>query len=197
MDATMQTVDEQPERTCAGCRARDDRDALARFVLGPDGRLVADASRKLPGRGVSVHPRRSCIEAAARRGGFARALRTSVQVDADTLVDQLSAQYHRRIEGLLLAASRKRALVLGTEAVRGELRRDAPDMLLVAADAAGRREELERTAQRLGDKCLVYGTKAELGRLFGRDEVGVLAIEDRGIAGEIARAAACISGLRE
>lgn len=194
---THMTETHVPERTCAGCRQRDDRDALVRFVLGPDGRLVADATRRLPGRGASAHPRRSCIEAAARRGGFSRAFRAPVEADADALAAQLVAQLERRIEGLLLAAKRAGRLVLGTEAVRSEMRRDGRLLLVVAADAAGRRDEIERAAERLGDDCLVYGHKSTLGRLFGRDEVGVLAIDDRGIATEITRAAACIFGLRD
>ena len=183
------------ERTCAGCRARDDRDALVRFVLGPDGRLVADVRRRLPGRGVSVHPRRACIVDAATRGGFARSLRSEVRADVADLVAQLIAQYAKRIEGLLVAAHRSRSLVVGTEAVRSELRRAAPALILVAEDAAGRREEIERSAERLGEQCVVYGSKESLGRLFGRDEVGVLAIDDRGIASEVARAAACMKAL--
>ena len=191
------TENTAPERTCAGCRERDDRGALVRFVLGPDGRLVADATRRLPGRGVSAHPRRSCIETAARRGGFARGLRAPVEADADVLVAQLVAQLERRIDGLLVAAKRSGHLALGTEAVRSEMRREGRLLLVVASDAAGRRDEIERAAERLGDDCVVYGDKSSLGRLFGRDEVGVLAIDDPGIAKEIARAAACISGFSE
>ena len=194
---THMTETHVPERMCAGCRQRDDRDALVRFVLGPDSRLVADATRRLPGRGVSAHPRRSCIETAARRGGFARAFRAPVEADADALAAQLVAQLERRIDGLLVAAKRAGHLAVGTEAVRSEMRTDGRLLLVVAADAAGRREELVRAAERLGDDCVVYRDKSSLGRLFGRDEVGVLAIDDRGIAEEVARAAACISGLRD
>lgn len=195
--AIRMTTETRPERTCVGCRQRDGRDALLRFVLGPDGRPVADVPRRLPGRGVSVHPRRSCLVAAARRGGFARGFRRRVEADTDDLVAQAVAQYRRRVEGLLTAARRSGSIALGTEAVRAELRRRAPALLLVAEDAAGRREELERTAERLGERCVVFGNKTDLGRLLGRDEVGVLAITDRGIAEEVARAAAAISAIAE
>ena len=81
IDMTATTEDGRtasPERTCVGCRQRDERDALLRFVLGPDGQLVPDVGRKLPGRGVSVHPRGACLVAAVRRGGFARGFRRPV-----------------------------------------------------------------------------------------------------------------------
>lgn len=184
-------------RTCVGCRQRGERDELVRFVLGPDGKPVPDVARRLPGRGVSVHPRRDCLERAARRGGFARAFRRPVDADPALLLGQVIGQYRRRIEGLLIAGWRSKNLVLGSEAVRMEMRNEPPALLLVADDAAGRREELERTAERLGEKCVVFANKTELGRLFGRDEVGVVAITNRGIATEVSRAAACISELSE
>ncbi len=195
--ATPMEEHEMAERTCAGCRQRDAREALVRFVLGPDGRPVADVSRRLPGRGVSVHPRRACLETAAHRGGMSRGFRRAVDADPDVLAGQVTAQLRRRLEGLLIAARRSKLLVVGTEAVRARMRERPPALLLVARDAAGRRDELVRSAERLGERCLVSFDKTELGRLFGRDEVGVVAITDRGIAEEVVRAAAAISAIAE
>ena len=106
-------------------------------------------------------------------------------------------QLERRLSGLLLAAQRSGNLTLGTDAVRGQLREQPPALLMVAGDAAGRREELLESARRLGEQCVVYGNKTELGRLFGRSEVGVLAIADRGIAGEVARVVERVIQLQE
>lgn len=182
---------EEAERTCAGCRRRDAQSALLRFAVRPEEpRLLPDPRRRLPGRGVSVHPTRECIRRAVERGGFAKAIGGKVGVDADTLSAMAAAQYERRLEGLLLAALRSRSAVLGTEAVRRAIEERAPALLLVAEDAAGRRDELSERAARLGGLCVVYGTKAGLGRLMGRPELGVLAILDEGIAGEVAATAA-------
>jgi hypothetical protein len=43
----------------------------------------------------------------------------------------------------------------------------------------------------------MFGTKASLGRLFGREELGVLAVLDERIAGEIGHAAARAAALEE
>ena len=185
-----------PERTCAGCRQRDARDALLRFSVTPlrerEGapQLVPDPKRRLPGRGVSVHPTRECVRRAVDRGGFARALGAKLTLDAQSLCVMAAAQYARRLEGLLLAAQRSGALVVGTDPVRRLLAEEAPPLLLVAEDAAGRREEIAEHAARLGGRCAVYGLKEELGRLLGRAEVGVLAVLEAGIAAEIATTAA-------
>ena len=159
--------------------------------------LAPDPLRKLGGRGASVHPLRACIEAAVKRGGFARALRTEIQADAAGLVAQAADVYVRRAEGLLLAAQRQKQLALGTDAARAAVREKTAAALVVAADAAGRREELAELQERLGGRCLVLGTKASLGRLFGREELGVLAVLDERIAEEIGHAAVRAAALEE
>jgi hypothetical protein len=47
-------------------------------VVARDGRVVADAAARLPGRGAWVHPSLVCIENAVKRKAFGRALRTTV-----------------------------------------------------------------------------------------------------------------------
>lgn len=181
------------ERLCAGCRRTEARDELLRLAIAPDAPfLVPDPQRKLGGRGVSVHPSRACVELAVKRGGFARALKRSVAIDAAALCEAARALYVMRAESLLIAASRRKRLAIGTEAVREALRTpegSLVEVLVVAADAEGRRVELEAVAARLGRRCQVLGTKSSLGRLFGRDEVGVLGVLDRGIADEVVRCA--------
>jgi hypothetical protein len=187
-----------PTRTCVGCRRRDERDALLRFVVRDEApRLVPDVRRRLPGRGVSVHPRRECVERAVAKGGFARALRGKVDTSAEELCALAAGQYERRLEGLLLAAFRNGKVAVGTDAVRRALAEATVRVLVVAGDASGRREEIWSQAERLGNRCVMVGTKAKLGRPFGRAEVGVLAILDEGIAKEVAATAARATQLSE
>ena len=169
-----------PERTCAGCRQKDEPSALLRFATSTMAPFVApDPLHKLGGRGVSVHPTPRCLRDAAK-SGFARSLKRPVAIDADALIGMVRQTYQRRVEGLLLAASRSRALALGTEAVREAMFRDKVRGIVVASDAAGRREELISAAERLGSGAVVFSTKEALGHLFGRGELGVIGIlEDR------------------
>ncbi len=187
-----------PERQCVGCRERALSPSLLRFVLGGQPPvLVPDVRRRLPGRGAWVHPRRRCIEQAVRRGGFQRSFQTKVTVDPAELAASAARQYTRRLEGLLLAASRRRALAIGTDATRETIQARGASLLLVAVDAAGRREEITSLATRLESKCVVFGTKAELGRLFGRNEIGIAAILEAPIAEQVAHAATCATELSE
>src|SRR5688572_25991309 len=65
-----------------------DEARLIRFVAGPDGAVVPDLARKLPGRGLWVAASRASVETAARKGLFARAAKSRVAAPGD-LADQV------------------------------------------------------------------------------------------------------------
>jgi predicted RNA-binding protein YlxR (DUF448 family) len=79
-----------------GCRERADRAALLRVVL-VDGTLVVDLERRLPGRGASVHPDPTCVELAAKRRAFPRALRVEGPLDVAPVRDHV--QRHHPTDG--------------------------------------------------------------------------------------------------
>lgn len=202
---------QQPERSCAGCRTRDTNAALLRIAHFPDADgpvLVPDLSHRLGGRGAWVHPRKACV-ASALRGGFARALKCSVRVDAAELLAPARMQLARRIEGLLAAARRRGWLAQGTDAVLAALGYGSPargrpstapcrvSLLLVAKDAAGRRNELVTRASEWRVEVVELFDKAELGRLSGKQELGFVAVLEPRIAREVADSARWLAGLSE
>lgn len=201
------------DRSCVGCRQTDARDALMRFVVAglPRAGHVGDADepvqiapdvrRRAPGRGVSVHPRFRCVEAAVRTGALRRGLGVRDQDVASASAVELSRmaseQYRRRAAGLLNSAQRAQRLALGTEAVRAAINARSLRLLLVASDAEGNREELVAAAERLGQSCLVWSNKQELGRLFGRALLSIVGVLDAGIASELRQVVRCASELAE
>ena len=66
---------------CAGCRQRAPRRELVRLVWQEGAGVVVDTSRRLPGRGVNLHP--DCGDAVLRNRGVGRGLRR--EVDGDQL----------------------------------------------------------------------------------------------------------------
>lgn len=190
------------ERTCAGCRTREPREELLRFahLPGHSPAVIPDLQGKLGGRGIWVHPRKGCLRKAVR-GGFSRAVRSAVEVDFDELHAQVAGQLTRRVTGLLLAAQRRRALALGTDAVRMALNKTGAactaHFLLVAKDAAGRREDIIADATERRVAVIELSTKRELGQLTGKDEVAFLAILDLPMGREIADTARWLAGLSE
>ena len=195
---------EEGNRSCAGCRQTDDRDALLRFVVagalqsGEPAQIAPDVRRRAPGRGVSVHPRYRCVEAAVRTGALRRGLGvTEAGGTARELSGMAAEQYRRRAAGLLASAQRARRVALGTEAVRDALNARTVKLVLVASDAEGSREELVAAAQRLGQSCLVWNTRQELGRQFGRALLAIVGVLDAGIATELRHVVRCASELEE
>ena len=73
--------DELPmnDRMCIVTRKSGSVDTLIRFVAGPDGTVVPDLRRALPGRGVSVGASRALVDQAVKKQLFARALKTDAK----------------------------------------------------------------------------------------------------------------------
>ncbi|MEM9730398.1 MAG: DUF448 domain-containing protein [Myxococcota bacterium] len=186
------------QRMCAGCGARTDAGALVRLVVGPSPPFVAvDLGRRLGGRGISVHPTRRCVDRALKKGSLAKALGGPSSVTLESVVSAMIDQFGQRIEGLLSAALRKRRVAVGTDAVRAALSRREGDLLLVAGDARGRAVELRKGATAIGCATAAWGTKASVGQMFSRQELGVVLVTDRGIARAILECLTHIEALSE
>jgi predicted RNA-binding protein YlxR (DUF448 family) len=71
------------ERLCVVTRVVRPIDELIRFVVGPDGSIVADLKRRLPGRGVWVTATRTAVDDAVKRNAFARSLKRDARAAAD------------------------------------------------------------------------------------------------------------------
>ena len=70
----------EPERKCIATGDVQSKHGLIRFVVGPDGQIVADILGKLPGRGVWVSSDRAALEEAVKKNLFSKAARTKVTV---------------------------------------------------------------------------------------------------------------------
>jgi ribosomal protein L7Ae-like RNA K-turn-binding protein len=131
------------------------------------------------------------------RGGFARAVKGQVEIDFSDLRQQSKGQLERRLQGLLLAAKRRRAVALGTDATRLAVAACTAHLILVAKDAAGRREDIVAYATERSVPVIELSNKEELGHLTGKDTLGLLAVLDLQIAREISDSARWLAGLSE
>jgi predicted RNA-binding protein YlxR (DUF448 family) len=96
LPATEIELDREPasaggERFCALTRTAKPVEELVRFVVGPNGDVVPDVRRKLPGRGIWITASRAAIDEAVKRRIFARGFRKEVSVATDLggLTEQL------------------------------------------------------------------------------------------------------------
>jgi predicted RNA-binding protein YlxR (DUF448 family) len=122
-------------RRCALTRERRPKDDLIRFVLSPEGEILADLKEKLPGRGVWLTAAHDTVAEAAKRNVFARALKVPAKVPAE-----LSAQVDRRLaEAALQAfalANKAGAVVFGNAKVEEAIVKGRVMALVHAREAA-------------------------------------------------------------
>lgn len=122
------------ERTCIVSRETMPIAALIRFVQGPDGSVVPDLKRNLPGRGVWVEARRAVVEKAVAKKLFARAFRAQVSVDPGLpdLIDRLMSDHALGTLGLARKAGE---VVVGFAKVESAVARERLTCLVHAAEA--------------------------------------------------------------
>jgi uncharacterized protein len=123
-----------PLRLCAVSRSPRPVDDLIRFVLGPEGSIVPDLARRLPGRGVWVDARRDRVEAAVRQRAFARSLRRPAFA-AEDLASQVEGLMARRLAEAISLARKAGLLVVGFAQVDALIERGRAVLLIHAADA--------------------------------------------------------------
>jgi predicted RNA-binding protein YlxR (DUF448 family) len=181
-------------RSCVGCGARVERsrlrDEMFRLVAVPqdDGShdILVDLAGSSVGRGIWVHGRRPCLQAAVKKG-LARSLKGArskgrIATDLATLSQRIVDASRRRVDGLLGAALRANRAAVGGTAVSEADEAGGIALLLVAQDAkAAVGSHAVRRAFNEG-KAVAWGTKDSLGLLARRSEVAVIAVLDGGIA---------------
>ena len=139
-----------------------------RFVVSPDGDLAPDFTGKLPGRGAWLTPERALLEAALKKGAFARSFRAGVKAPAD-LAATVEAGLARQALSALGLARRAGEAVTGFEKVRAALEGGTAAVLVNAAD--GGEDGRRKLANAAGDATVVaLFTEAELAAALGRDE---------------------------
>ncbi len=189
-------------RTCVGCRSRisaADAEASFRVVLGlvaPGGghEIAVDLAGGSFGRGAHVHATPACI-AKACCGGLARAFRCQVTSNEASLARSLVAAADRRIEGLLIGARRAGLLAFGEEA-KGAVAKGVP-LTLVAKDAGSSALGGPLRQAVAEGRVLAWRTKVELGFLFSRELVALVAVRHEAVAHQIQRAARLAESARE
>lgn len=169
----------RPLRRCIVTRRVAPPDELVRFVLAPDGTVVPDLKRRLPGRGAWVTAQHRTVAEAVRRNAFGRALKAPARPSPE-LADEVGARLKESALGALGLERRAGRLAVGFAEVDALLRRGGASVVLHAAEAAedGMRK-LDQAAHAGGggvSVCRAF-TAAELGLALGRENVIHAALE--------------------
>ena len=166
-------------RMCAVSREVRPIDELIRFVVSPQGEVMADLKRKLPGRGLWVSASRKTVAEAVRRHQFSKGFKRELRV-APTLPDDTEALLVRSCTEALAMAAKAGQVVSGFSKVEGLLELGKAEALIHAADGAA--DGIRKLDAIAGQRSRNFGesrdfpivtvlTSAELDLALGRSNV--------------------------
>ncbi|SIR08149.1 hypothetical protein SAMN05880590_111169 [Rhizobium sp. RU35A] len=165
------------DRTCIVTREATDPADLIRFVAGPDGQVVPDLKRQLPGRGCWIRAERGLVERAVQRKLFSRALKMEAKASAE-LVDLVDRLLVADMVGMMNMARKAGQFISGAMKVDAAIRGGEAVGVFHAADAAAdgvRKIDQARKAWRLGTEAeedipsFRLLTAAEMDELMGQN----------------------------
>lgn len=166
-------------RMCAVSREVRPVDELIRFVLSPQGEVVPDLKRKLPGRGLWIAASRARVAEAVRRNQFSRGFKADVRAARTLPADTENLLVRSAVEALAMAAKAGQ-VVSGFAKVEEALGGGLATALIHASDGAadGIRKLDAKVRQRGGNHgesppfpVVTALTSAELDLALGRANV--------------------------
>jgi uncharacterized protein len=107
-------------RMCAVTRQVRPIDELIRFVVSPQGEVVPDLKRKLPGRGMWISASHQAVAEAARRNQFSKAFKRQLRV-TPALAADTETLLVRSVTDALAMAAKAGQVVSGFSKVEGAL----------------------------------------------------------------------------
>ena len=122
-------------RMCAVTRQVRPIEELIRFVVSPQGEVIPDLKRKLPGRGLWVSASHRTVAEAVRRNHFSKGFKRDLRVAPTLVADTESLLVRGVIEALAMAAKAGQ-VIAGFSKVEGALEQRQVEALIHASDGA-------------------------------------------------------------
>ena len=122
-------------RMCAVTREVRPISELIRFVVSPQGEVIPDLKRKLPGRGLWVSASRRTVAEAVRRSQFSKGFKREIRAAATLPADTEALLVRSATEALAMVAKAGQ-VVSGFSKVEGALRDGQAQALIHASDGA-------------------------------------------------------------
>lgn len=154
-----------------------------RWVLGPDGEVAPDLGSKAFGRGAWVHPRPDCLKRLPE--SLARSFRSSVSTSRERTTELLAEAARAQVWRLLGQARRQGLLSEGGTLTEQAFQDGRTVSILVAGDAARATYKPWLEGAIAAGRARIWGTKDQLGQIWGRAEVAVVGILDQRLAKRI------------
>ena len=194
----MSEAETLADRTCIITRQQKPEEELIRFVLSPDGDVVPDLKRKLPGRGAWVTKGRSEVAEAISRKAFSKAFGAQAKAAVD--LPDLVAKLMRLELVQSLSLARKAGLaVAGFTKVEAAAKQGGILAVIHMSGAAA--DGVAKVDRLCGSEAVVldFWRPDELDLAFGRENVVHAALKQGGQSQRVvalAKAFARFEGLK-
>jgi predicted RNA-binding protein YlxR (DUF448 family) len=177
LDAGPKVSASGTERFCIVTRQVKPVGEMLRFVVGPDGNVVPDLKRNLPGRGLWITGTRDALEEAVKRKAFARGFKREIKLPVDFIAMTEHLLERAALDALAIVGKAGQAAT-GFAKVEAAIARHRIVALVHAKDAAADGvRKIEAAARRQfgddGDKIRVVQTftSAQMDLALGRSNV--------------------------
>jgi predicted RNA-binding protein YlxR (DUF448 family) len=163
------------ERFCVVTRAVRPIEDMIRFVIAPNGEVVADLKHNLPGRGVWMTATQSVLTTAINTKAFARGFRREVRLGANFVAGVERLLENTALDALAMAR-KAGSVAMGFAQVETALRREPVIALVHAAEAASdgvkKLDSALRQNRQVGTVAIIrILTAAQLDLALGRPNV--------------------------
>ena len=177
----MEPETELVDRMCIVTRVVKPEDELIRFALSPDGSVVPDLKRKLPGRGVWVSLDRKMLGDAIKRHLFSKGFGAEAKAGPE-LADLVGLQLRKDVLSALSLARKAGLALSGYMKVEEALTRGNVRMIFHASDGSvDGRQKLDR---KCAANVVIFDLFAsgDLDLAFGKSNVIHAAVANGGMA---------------
>ncbi len=154
------------QRRCLITRTHDEPQHMLRFVVGPEGQVVADLAARLPGRGMWLCANRAVLEDAQLPRVFSRAARQKLDVPVGLVGYIKDGLAKRLLDGISLGRRAGEA-VCGFQKCRERIVAGKVGVVICAAGAS--QDEVARLLSGHRDLPVVWVPGRILAASFGRD----------------------------
>jgi uncharacterized protein len=156
-------------RLCAVTRVEKAPEDLIRFVAGPDGYIVPDLARKLPGRGVWISLNKAVVKSATT-AAISKSLKTQAKVPQD-LADRVELLLLQRARSALSFANKAGLVTAGFMKVEQAITGQTAIILVQAADGAD--DGIDRLARKYIGITESSGGTAQIIRELTSSDLGL------------------------
>jgi hypothetical protein len=166
---------ELPERTCIVCREKGTKDSFFRIVEDENGKYTFDKTGKAQKRGSYICKSHECLKRLSKHKKY--------NLSMDDLMTMLGLlkKTNKDYLGVLRAMKNSDFLTFGINMLMEDI--EQVHFIIIAEDISEKNEKkVVAKAKEKSINYVHYGSKSQLGEIFGKDEVNVVGIKNKKIA---------------